>query len=312
MLALLCVLFVCLGTGFLYAQTRVLDIGVYTLHVSKGMTGRTVAAQLRLDGVVRSTFAMRTALVLSGKSHAMQAGDYTLDTADTPSVFALAEVLLESVPTHEAAMITFPEGTRGRDILAILAKVMSPEALGGITAQTFDNHIGYLFPDTYAVDKTTTVTDLINRMLAEYEATIAPLRDQIPQSRLTESEVIIFASIVEREANDEDSMRRVAGILHNRLEQGMRLQVDATLTYLLDKTSAQLTKDDLALKSPYNTYRNEGLPPTPIANPGRKAIEAVLNPIPSKDLFYLTGDNGTFYYAQTHEQHTANKKKYIR
>src|SRR3989338_178330 len=297
---------------FLSTQLSVLDRGEYTLHVASGMTGRSIAAKLRTDDIVRSTLAMRAALALSGKSHAIKACDYLIDTTSVRSVFSLAQTLVSSTPTHEPLLVTIPEGTRGRDILAALEGVMTPEALEGVTAETFDVHIGYLFPDTYAIDETVSVEDFIVHMRAQYEANLEPLRETIKASSFTEAEVIILASILEREANDEESMRRVAGILQNRLKQGMRLQVDATLAYLLDKTSAELTQSDLALASPFNTYRNEGLPPAPIANPGLEAINAVLNPIPSKHLFYLTGSDGTFHYATTFEEHTANKAKYLR
>lgn len=297
---------------FLSTQLSVLDRGEYTLHVASGMTGRSIAAKLRTDDIVRSTLAMRAALAFSGKSHAIKTGDYHIDTATTRSVFSLAQTLVNSTPTHEPLLVTIPEGTRGRDILAALEGVMTPEALEGVTAETFDAHIGYLFPDTYAIDETVSVEDFIAQMRAQYEANLEPLRETIKASNFTEAEVIVLASILEREANDEESMRRVAGILQNRLREGMRLQVDATLAYLLDKTSAELTQSDLALASPFNTYRNEGLPPAPIANPGLEAINAVLNPIPSKHLFYLTGSDGTFHYATTFEEHTANKAKYLR
>ena len=244
-----------LGGYFTYTQLRVYDMGDYVLHIEAGMTGRSIAATLRTDGVVRSTFAMRTALALSGKSHTIKAGNYTLDTTSARSVFALADMLVGSSPAHAAVMVTVPEGSRGRDILAALTGVMKEERLEGISEEAFDKHIGYLFPNTYAIDEATTVENLVERMRSQYETNIAPLRERIATSGLTEAEVITFASIVEREANDEESMRRVAGIIYNRLKQGMRLQVDATLTYLLGKTSAELTQDDLARASPYNSYQ---------------------------------------------------------
>jgi UPF0755 protein len=107
-------------------------------------------------------------------------------------------------------------------------------------------------------------------------------------------------------------MRLVSGILQNRLTENLPLQVDATFEYILGKTSAELTLDDLKMESPYNTYTNLGLPPTPIANPGLVAINAVLNPTPSDYFYYLTGSDGNFYYAKDFETHKKNKARYLR
>jgi len=141
---------------------------------------------------------------------------------------------------------------------------------------------------------------------------MAPLRDQIASSSLTEEQVIIMASVIEREANSPESMGYVAGILQNRLAIGMYLQVDASIEYILNKTLAELVPEDLKIDSPYNTYTNPGLPPTPIGNPGMTSILAVLNPTPSNYLFYITGNDGTFYYARTFDEHRVNIARYLR
>jgi UPF0755 protein len=126
------------------------------------------------------------------------------------------------------------------------------------------------------------------------------------------NDTLIMASIIEKEVQTPEDMKRVAGILFNRMKIGMPLQVDSTLTYINQKTSATLTSADLKTDSPYNTYTRKGLPPTPICNPGINAILAVLNPTPSKDFYFLTTKDNTVIYAQTHDQHVANKQKYLR
>ncbi len=104
----------------------------------------------------------------------------------------------------------------------------------------------------------------------------------------------------------------VAGILQNRLTLGMPLQADASVEYILEKPLSELTPEDLKINSPYNTYLNDGLPPTPIGNPGINAILAVLSPTESDYLFYITGDDGKFYYAKTFDEHRVNIAKYLR
>ena len=136
-------------------------------------------------------------------------------------------------------------------------------------------------------------------------------------STLSEYDVLILASIVEREANDEESMRMVAGIFQNRLDIGMALQADASIEYVLDVPINELREGELAqslreLDSPYNTYLYPGLPPTPIGNPGLQAISAVLNPLPSDYYYYITGNDGVFYYAETLDEHNANIARYLR
>jgi UPF0755 protein len=145
-----------------------------------------------------------------------------------------------------------------------------------------------------------------------YEERLTPLREQIATSGYTEKEIITLASIIEREANSETSMRMVSGVLHNRLSIDMALQVDAVFEYAIGRGSAELTESDLLLDSPYNTYTRAGFPPTPIGNPGMVAILAALNPIQHNYLYYLTGTDGEFYYAETFDRHRQNKARYLR
>ena len=123
--------------------------------------------------------------------------------------------------------------------------------------------------------------------------------------------MIILASILEREANDEQSMKIVSGILQNRLKHGMALQVDASIEYVLDKSLSALTSEDLKIDSPYNTYLHTGLTPTPIGNPGLQAIDAVLHPAKTEYLYYITDADGHFHYAKTFEEHKRNVTKYL-
>jgi len=171
---------------------------------------------------------------------------------------------------------------------------------------------GKLYPETYLVPKTITEFELLTLMLDTYEEKVVNLTANLEATNLTEVEVLTLASIVEREANDVISMGMVSGILQNRLNLGMPLQADASLEYVLDKPLSALTPEDLKLESPYNAYLNVGLPPTPIGNPGMDAIMAVLSPTPSDYLFYITGNDGNFYYAKDFDEHRLNIARYLR
>jgi UPF0755 protein len=154
-------------------------------------------------------------------------------------------------------------------------------------------------------------------MRETYTQTTQPLREQIAASSLTENEMLILASILEREANSPESMSIVSGILQNRLAIGMPLQADATIEYVLDTPLGELPPGQLAAKlreldSPYNTYLYLGLPPTPIGNPGLTAITAVLNPRETPYFYYVTGNDGKFYYAESYNEHLRNIDRYLR
>jgi UPF0755 protein len=148
-------------------------------------------------------------------------------------------------------------------------------------------------------------------MLATFDDVVGELPIKTASSSLSLDEVMVLASIVEREANSPESMKIVAGILENRLELGMRLQADASIEYVLDKPLSELTPEDLEIDSPYNTYKYTGLPPTPIGNPGREAMLAVLEPIKSDYYYYITDEAGEFHFAKTYDEHLQNIKMYL-
>ena len=126
------------------------------------------------------------------------------------------------------------------------------------------------------------------------------------------NDTLTTASILEREANGTEDIKIISGILQNRLNKNMPLQVDAPFYYLLGKESSELTQADLKIKSPYNTYINKGLPPAPIGNPGLKAIEAAVYPTKTDYLYYLHDINGVVHYAKTHSEHVKNKQLYLK
>lgn len=235
----------------------------------------------------------------------IQAGTYTFEKPY--STYELVRVLSEGRGHEPLIRLTFPEGYSVRDW-----SIYTQDMFASYDAVQLLEQEGHLFPDTYFVTHDEPVTSLIERMKTHYETTISPLRPRIAESGYTEEEVIIFASILEREANDEVSMRMVAGILENRLRDDMPLQVDAVFEYYLGKGSSELTINDLQTDTVYNTYTNQGLPLAPIGNPGLMAIEAVLNPTPSDYYYYLTGNDGKFYYATTFDEHKRNKARYLR
>lgn len=279
------------------------------LTIEEGATVTAILRDLKRDHYIRSEFYTLVVHRLDFDKAPIQAGKYKFP--EGLSAEALMKALTTGTYKLPPVRITIPEGMKGDQIDAIVDAAL-PQKSEVVTASAYDEHIGYLFPDTYFVPEEFTELEFIELMQKTFSEKTAGLLSNRGTSTLSDSDVIILASILEREANSKESMRIVAGILLKRLSINMPLQVDATLDYLLDKESSELTLEDLEIDSPYNTYLHRGLPPTPIANPGLTAIEAVLSPLESTHLYYLTAPDGTFYYADTFEEHKLNKERYLR
>ena len=275
------------------------------ITVSEGMNHTDIAELLEEKGVVRSALYLNFILSEMFTNDFVQAGTYRFDTPLTTR--EVAEIITKGTHTTPLLKITFPEGFSVKDIREYL-----PATFEETNTMNISSLEGSLFPDTYFISSDLSFDALIELMQTTFDEKMESIAPKLEVSTLSKEEVIILASIVEREAKDTTSKKMVAGILENRLAIDMPLQVDAAFMYLLHKKSSELTQDDLKVDSPYNTYTHSGLPPTPIANPGMESILAVLEPTPSKYLYYLTAEDGTFYYAKTFEEHKANKERYLR
>jgi UPF0755 protein len=178
---------------------------------------------------------------------------------------------------------------------------------------------GRLFPDTYLIAKESTAETIVSLLLNTFEQKVLiGFADEIAAAKRDFDQVLILASIVEREARGLEEMRHVAGILENRLELGMALQADATLQYIKGYNPSTESwwspprAADKNLESPFNTYLYPGLPPQPITNPGLLAISASLKPLETDNLYYLHGADGEIHYAHSLEVHNANVRRYLR
>jgi UPF0755 protein len=171
---------------------------------------------------------------------------------------------------------------------------------------------GFLYPATYRIKKGTKPAAIIKMMLDKFDESIAKVDMKYANSKnLTRTDVVIIASILEREAKIRREYPLVASVIYNRLHAHMRLQLCATVMYVLPEGTTKLSNDDLFNPSPYNTYRNAGLPPGPICNPGVEAMRAAANPARTKYLYYvLTGKDGSQTFTKTYAEFLAAKKKY--
>lgn len=280
-----------------------------TITIPEGTSAEATTQLLKEAGFVTSDLALYLSLILWHDPSQIKAGTYRFDTP--LSARALAAELVTGHYAHDLIRLTLREGERASQY-ATAAKEALPDFVEEEFLAAAIPYEGKLFPETYLIPATYTAEDLLTLLLQTYEEKTAHLADLFAAHSLTETEVLILASIIEREANSAESMGMVSGILQNRLAIGMALQVDASLEYVLNKPLKELTPKDLEMDSPYNTYKNPGLPPTPIGNPGLTAIMAVLEPTPSPYYFYITGDDGNFYYAEDFDAHRRNIARYLR
>lgn len=173
---------------------------------------------------------------------------------------------------------------------------------------------GYLFPDTYRLYKDFTAEDLVIKMLANFDAKINPaLRIEIANSKHSLKEIITMASLLEKEVRTEKDMKIVSGIFWDRIEVGQALQSCASLAYILGVNKVQYSYEDTQIESPYNTYQHPGLPPTPIGNPGLRAIQAAISPTKTNYNYFLSRpDTGETVFSETLDQHNEAKAKYLK
>ncbi|HEY4521955.1 MAG TPA: endolytic transglycosylase MltG [Candidatus Paceibacterota bacterium] len=215
-----------------------------------------------------------------------------------------------SVVESNEIVITIPEGYTVAQMGELFEKsrLFSKEEFEKVAK----NDEGFLFPDTYKFFKNTTPKKVVEKMKNNFNTKVAEFLPEIERQKKSLRDIIIMASIIEREVHNMDDRGLVSGILWKRIQKGIGLQVDASLTYILGKTSAELTADDLKIDSPYNTYKYRGLPKGPISNPGKEAIFAAVFPVSSSYLFYLSDKDGITHYAVDFEGHKLNKLRYLR
>lgn len=275
--------------------------------VRKGDTLRDVSMRLKDEGYISSRMLFEVMVISFERERALVAGEYTFTTPLT--VRSIAEKITKGVFGMVQNKITIPEGFTKEEI-ATVASVALPNFNKERFLERTKNDEGILFPDTYFFHKTATEEDVIKIMKQTFEKKTASLFATIPEGR-TKEDIIIMASIVEKEAQGDKDREEVAAILWRRIREGKLLQVDAPFMYILGKKSEDLTLTDLKNTSLYNTYVHKGLPPTAIGNPGILALKAALTEKDSEYLFYLHDKSGTIHYAKNFDEHKRNIKVYL-
>jgi UPF0755 protein len=197
--------------------------------------------------------------------------------------------------------VTIPEGFTVKEIKEKLGIKLPGENLEG-----------YLFPDTYYFPIDVSGEEVVKIMRENFEKKISPYKKGIEKSGKTIQEIVIMASLIEKEVKTKKEKKLVSGILWKRLKNGIPLQVDATITYITGKKTTKIPLEDLQIDSPYNTYKYKGLPPAPICNPGLESILAALYPEESDYWYYLSTPEGKTLFFKTLEEHNLAKAKYLK
>ncbi|WP_144292665.1 endolytic transglycosylase MltG [Rhodoligotrophos appendicifer] len=277
------------------------------VEVERGMGTRAIADALQERGVIDDARIFLAAILATRNMGKLKAGDYRFQAA------ASMREVLDDLVTGKALVykLTIPEGLTSTQIVE---RVRANDSLVG-DIETIPAE-GSLLPETYIFERGRTRQAIIEEMAQAQRKVMAELwaskADTIPVK--TPEEAIILASIVEKETGVASERPQVAAVFANRLEKGMRLQSDPTIIYGIvggaGSLGRPLTRKDISEKTPYNTYTINGLPPTPIANPGKAAIAAVLNPATSTDLYFVADGTGGHVFAPTLQQHQANVRKW--
>ncbi len=274
--------------------------------IPNGQGSGEIADRLEAEKLIRSALALKIYLRKNSLSDKIQAGTFKL----SPSM-SIPEIIDNLNTGATDVWVTLLEGWRVEEMGEELSKKFKVESEEFLEVAKE----GYMFPDTYLFPKDFTEQQISNTLKDTFEAKFTDdLKSQVKAQGLTEKEAIILASIVEREARSQQARTQVASILLRRLKIGMGLNADATIQYILgyqkDEKSwwkRHLTKTDLKINSPYNTYIHSGLPPTPICNPSLSSIKAVANADPSTPyLYYYHDSKGISHYGKTLEEHNEN------
>ncbi|HRN96369.1 MAG TPA: endolytic transglycosylase MltG [Candidatus Levybacteria bacterium] len=275
--------------------------------VAPGTNVREIGNSLKEEGLIRDPVVFFLYVKKERLDTKLQAGDFRL------SANMSIPTIIEQLQTGSLDIwVTIPEGLRAEEVAEILSEKMPMYDETWVSALV--EHEGYLFPDTYLIPRDATAETVINVMRKTFFAKVADLG--LTESSPNLQRVVTMASLIERESRIDEEKPLIASVIQNRINDGMPLDIDATLQYIVGEKDGKWwsvpTGEEKTINSLYNTYRNVGLPPGPICNPGIGAIQAAMNPASSDYYFYIHDPSGQVHFARTNSEHNSNVSKYLR
>lgn len=307
-------------TWILYVLFVPYDKVQKNIVIEEGIGLRQISSYLREEGVIKNSTVFTLYVLAVGVDRDLKAGEYAIQPGTR--IIDLTDIMARGLVVSDEIEILMPEGF---NIWEIDKRLTDHDLIkeGDFSSKYYTSE-GYFFPDTYRFNKhkKESVEEIAAKMRKPWQDNIMPLVASLSQDR--QREVIVIASILEKEARAEKDTQIVSGIIQQRLARGMKLEVDASVSYgacLRLFIQSGLSENcavnripvalEIRIDSVYNTYTRPGLPPKPIANPGVQSIKAALNPIETAYLYYLTTRDGQMIYSKTGAEHVANRRKYL-
>lgn len=330
-LAIICSIFIILivlVVAFVFIQ-----IGPYdknnkkdiVIDIPQGATTNTISDILYKNKLIRNKVMFKLSVKLSNKAQNFKAGKYLFN--QTYSNEEIINDIASGKIYHDGIKVTIPEGSTSKEIVSILVgknlgdeetyeKLISEpkefyDKFKFLKEEDITSLEGFLYPSTYYFDEDSSEKEILSMMLSQFNKVYTDkLRDRQKELNMTTEQVVNLASIVEKEAVLDKDRPIIASVFYNRLKIGMPLQSDATIQYIFKERKKIVTYKDLEIDSPYNSYKNKGLPPTPIASPGIKSIEATLYPEKTEYLYFVAKMDGGNNYSTNYEDHLKYVKEY--
>ncbi len=285
--------------------------------IPKGWDLEKISQELKKENLIKNKVVFQLISQFENLDTKLQAGDFRL----SPSMSS-KEILKELTHGSIDVWVTIPEGKRKEEIAAIIQNSFQEHGLDFAVQAFLDKTAtmeGFLFPDTYLVPQKASADQVINILKSNFDKKYNNLN---PKTFLSKEQTVILASLIEREAKFDKDRYRVGGVLLKRLKNGWPLQVDATVQYVKASRKCKqqldcnwwpsnLTQNDIDMDSDYNTYKQKGLPPKPICNPGYASLKAAANPEDTEYWYYLSEPSGETHYSKTLEEHNQNIVKYL-
>ncbi|NLY78182.1 MAG: endolytic transglycosylase MltG [Tissierellia bacterium] len=326
LVAILVILAVCVAVALAYYNKSISPVNAenpeeVTFEIPEGSNSLQIASILKDNNLIRSEFVFRLVLKKNDAESSLKAGTYNLNTGmDMDEIIAH---LTKGGKNNNVVRFTIPEGYEVKMIAEKLSNegIVDKDRFLKLASDkkyfedkfTFLSDLeegqsleGYLFPSTYEIFVGASEEEIIEKMLSQFERVFEEkIRDSMDNVELSFNEVVTLASIIEREAKRDDERTLISAVFHNRLKIGMPLQSCATVQYILGERKERLTEADTRIESVYNTYINNGLPPSPIASPGEKSLLAAVNPEDVEYLYFRSKEDGTgaHTFSKTYEEH---------